>query len=177
MSGVTAVVVVFVLGGCSAPIESVPRLSAIPTAVIDVMFPGTPVLWRGKGRKVGEPVVYKRSGCSDQGRACPDLADEGHGSWYFAIQVLARTDVECGRGAADSTPQSTLCRSPANSPPPMAPVVSQRGYAPTSWRRTTTRPHQRQHHGGTPGGAPPHQRPGAKAGTAALTRNSRLPLA
>ncbi|WP_157254398.1 tyrosine-type recombinase/integrase [Nonomuraea typhae] len=37
---------------------------------------------------MGEPVVYKRCGCSDHDRACPDLADEGHGSWYFAIQVL-----------------------------------------------------------------------------------------
>ncbi|WP_336215014.1 tyrosine-type recombinase/integrase [Nonomuraea sp. LPB2021202275-12-8] len=35
-----------------------------------------------------EPVVYKRCGCSAQDRACPDLADEGHGSWYFSIQVL-----------------------------------------------------------------------------------------
>src|SRR5262245_36402204 len=37
---------------------------------------------------MGEPVVYKRCGCSDQDRACPDLAEEGHGSWYFAIQVM-----------------------------------------------------------------------------------------
>ncbi|MET9249167.1 tyrosine-type recombinase/integrase [Nonomuraea sp. NPDC003709] len=37
---------------------------------------------------MGEPVVYKRCGCSRQDRACPGLADEGHGSWYFAIQVL-----------------------------------------------------------------------------------------
>ncbi|GAA3535707.1 tyrosine-type recombinase/integrase [Nonomuraea rosea] len=37
---------------------------------------------------MGEPVVYKRCGCSGQDRTCLDLADEGHGSWYFAIQVL-----------------------------------------------------------------------------------------
>ncbi|GLW08715.1 hypothetical protein Misp01_38450 [Microtetraspora sp. NBRC 13810] len=37
---------------------------------------------------MGEPVVYKRCGRLAQDRTCPDLADEGHGSWYFAIQVL-----------------------------------------------------------------------------------------
>jgi Phage integrase, N-terminal SAM-like domain len=37
---------------------------------------------------MGEPVVYKRCGCADQDRACPDLAGESHGSWYYAVQVL-----------------------------------------------------------------------------------------
>ncbi|MEU4725495.1 site-specific integrase [Nonomuraea dietziae] len=40
---------------------------------------------------MSEPVVYKRCGCPNQDRTCPDLTEEGHGSWYFAIQVLGLT--------------------------------------------------------------------------------------
>ena len=39
--------------------------------------------------------VYRRCGCTDPatgrryGRRCPKLADHGHGSWYFAVQIPA----------------------------------------------------------------------------------------
>ncbi|WP_214108300.1 tyrosine-type recombinase/integrase [Acrocarpospora catenulata] len=33
------------------------------------------------------PVVYKRCGCTGQRGRCPRLIDEGHGSWYFAVQL------------------------------------------------------------------------------------------
>jgi hypothetical protein len=38
-------------------------------------------------------IVYKRCGCADKatGRqlpgSCPRLAEPGHGSWYYAVQV------------------------------------------------------------------------------------------
>jgi integrase len=34
------------------------------------------------------PVVYKRCGCTGRDRSCPRLAEDGHGSWYVAVQVL-----------------------------------------------------------------------------------------
>ena len=38
-------------------------------------------------------IVFKRCGCTDPGTGrqlaghCPHLAEPGHGSWYYAVQV------------------------------------------------------------------------------------------
>jgi hypothetical protein len=40
-----------------------------------------------------QDIVFKRCGCTDQGTGrqlagrCPQLAEPGHGSWYYAVQV------------------------------------------------------------------------------------------
>jgi hypothetical protein len=39
-------------------------------------------------------IVFKRCGCTDAGTghqlagSCPRLAEPGHGSWYYAVQVI-----------------------------------------------------------------------------------------
>ncbi|MBB2748376.1 tyrosine-type recombinase/integrase [Microbispora sp. NBRC 16548] len=32
-------------------------------------------------------VVYKRCGCTERSGRCPRLLEDGHGSWYFAVQI------------------------------------------------------------------------------------------
>jgi hypothetical protein len=40
-----------------------------------------------------QDIVFKRCGCTDAGTGqqlaahCPHLAESGHGSWYYAVQV------------------------------------------------------------------------------------------
>jgi len=41
-------------------------------------------------------IVFKRCGCTDPGTGrqlaghCPHLAEPGHGSWYYAVQVTTK---------------------------------------------------------------------------------------
>src|SRR5487761_717378 len=50
-----------------------------------------PLTWRRVMN--AQDIVFKRCGCTDQftGRQlaghCPHLAEPGHGSWYYAVQV------------------------------------------------------------------------------------------
>jgi hypothetical protein len=40
---------------------------------------------------ISDPMIYKRCGCVEAaggrqlGSRCPRLADDGHGSWYYAV--------------------------------------------------------------------------------------------
>jgi hypothetical protein len=72
-------------------------------------------------------IVFKRCGCTDAdtGRQvaghCPHLAEPGHGSWYYAVQVTTvggRSPASPARIAAPAPREHRARTTPAQPRPP-----------------------------------------------------------
>jgi hypothetical protein len=74
-------------------------------------------------------IVFRRCGCTDDktGRQlagrCPRLAEPGHGSWYYAVQVttVGGRKARYRRGGFATREAAVTARQPFSMPRPMRP--------------------------------------------------------